>query len=942
MSSERWAEITGLFGRALELAPDQRIEFVDSLDDEGLRREVQSLLEAHGDTSVSLENSERFFSSETLLKDEIAAGQTIDRYRIVRAIGRGGMGAVYLAERADGEYRKKVAIKVMKRGTDTDAVLRHFRNERQILADFDHPNVARLLDGGTTDNGVPYFVMENVEGETLDERVRRTGPLDGETTLTIAEQVTAALVAAEKIGLIHRDLKPANLMLMGDDDTTPVVKVIDFGIAKALSEPADQASAAQPGLWGTPAYISPEQLQHKHLDSRSDVYSLGVTLWFALTGRTPFHDQTADESLRTRAQALPLDQLKARAAPKCLIALLAAMLSFEPSARPGPLVLSRQIQQCRGRGQRNLTWTAIAALFVLFSTVVLWRVSQPIVRPINAEKAGIAVLPFADFAADNSKSFFADALQEDILVSLSKIADLKVISRNSVMPYRGTGRDLREIGRALGVNAILEGTVRREEQRAHVNAQLIRTADGAQIWAENYEDEISNAFALQRIIATQIASVLQVKLSKLERIRLGVPPTKNREAYLRFIEAKNYYEDYRRLQPDLEKAEQLYQEAINLDPNFALAYARLAQVESMYHEMYDPTPERREKARAAAREALRLQPDLPEAHMAVGLDYWRANIGTANIDYQKALDEFAIAQLGLPNDAEICGLIGQLKRHQGQWRESTAQFRRATVLDPNSIERWHRLFYNYELTHNYAAAERALDRVIALAPPVSKWRYNLHRADLNYRWKGDLDGFAHLTPPPEADPAGPHTEELFAAAVMQRHFDEAEQLLVRDSREVLSYGFLYGAPKALLLGQVYSYKGEVTRAATALKQASVSLERMLKSKPQDADVRMFLAETYARLGRKDDALREAQRAVDTIPVDRDAYLGARLEARLSEIYVLLGEIEKAVPLVQRSLATPNGLFLNEVRLHPFWDAARQDRRFAKLLTSPDTVIPVTE
>ena len=857
-------------------------------------------------------------------------------------LGRGAMGVTYRA--TDSTLQRSIALKItnIDHAPNATTARERFLREARAAAALRHPNIATVHQFGIDEeSGQCFYAMELIEGETLEERVRRKGPCDVPTVIAIAQQVAGALLAAETRGLVHRDIKPGNLMIIDDINSNPIVKIIDFGLAKALTAPIDPASATSMGFVGTPAFASPEQLGQKHLDIRSDVYSLGLTLWFALTGRTPFAGHTTDELRRARAEPLPLDQIKSIGIPKCLRVLLGSMLSLEPAARPGTASLSFRIARCRTHARRKLTAAAIAGILGIGSFLTFWIHSHP-AATVAVEPSSIAVLPFEDFSADNSKSFFTDGLQEDVLVSLSKIAELRVISRNSIMSYRGTARDLREIGRALGVNAILEGTVRRDGMRAHINTQLIRAGDGSQIWAENYDDDISNAFALQRTIATQIASALRVKLSKLESNRLEQPPTSNREAYLRFVEAKNYYEDYRRLRPDLEKAEQLYQEAINLDPNFALAYARLAQVESMYHEMYDPTPERREKARAAAREALRLQPDLPEAHMAVGLDYWRANIATGTIDYQKALDEFAIAQLGLPNDAEICGLIGQLKRHQGQWGDSTAQFYRATVLDPNSIERWHRLFYNYELTHNYGAADHALDRVIALAPPLSKWRYNLQRADLYYWWKGDLDRFAHLASPPEPDPAGPHTEELFSVAVILRHFDEAEQLLLRDSREVFSYGFLYGAPKALLLAQVYSYKGEVTRAGTALNEASALLEGTLKSKPQDADVRMFLAETYARLGRKDDALREAQRAVGTIPTDRDAYLGARLEARLSEIYVLLGEIEKAIPLVQRSLTTPNGLFLNEVRLHPFWDAARQNRRFAELLTSPDTVIPVKQ
>nr|MBA3543660.1 hypothetical protein [Chthoniobacterales bacterium] len=381
--------------------------------------------------------------------------------------------------------------------------------------------------------------------------------------------------------------------------------------------------------------------------------------------------------------------------------------------------------------RRNPSLALVGAVSVALLVSLLLVLRPRPTQKAQADEKSIAVLPFEDLSADNTNAFFASSIHEDVLVSLSKIADLKVISRNSVMQYRGTGRDLREIGRALGVKAVLEGSSRRDGRRARINVQLIKADDGAQIWAENYERDITDAFAIESDVALRIASALKANLSSLEAARLQHAPTKNGEAYLRFIEAKNLYQDYRKLQPDLDKAEHLYAEAIALDPGFALAYARLSELENVYHTMYDPSPARREKARGAARQALRLQPDLPEGHMALGLDYWRVALGADDFDYGKALEEFAIAQRGLPNDAEICGYIGRVERHQGKWAESTAHLKKAASLDPNSVEPWHRLFYNYELTKNYAAAAEALDRAIALAPVASRWRYADHRAFLH-------------------------------------------------------------------------------------------------------------------------------------------------------------------------------------------------------------------
>jgi tetratricopeptide (TPR) repeat protein len=328
--------------------------------------------------------------------------------------------------------------------------------------------------------------------------------------------------------------------------------------------------------------------------------------------------------------------------------------------------------------------------------------------------------------------------------------------------------------------------------------------------------------------------------------------------------------------------------------------------------------------------------------MALANDYWRANSSTGEIDYEKALAEFALAQRGLPNDAEIQGLIGQVERHQGKWAESTEHLKKAVSLDPNSVERWHRLFYNYELTRNYSAADEALEHTIALAPPVSRWRYGEHRAFLHMYWKGDLSEVERIPPPPQEDPAGPHTEEMWSIKIYLRKFDEAEKVVLNDTRETLSYGNLAGAPKSLLLGRTYFYQKEGAKAQAAFEAARLALERSVQATPRDPDRRMSLAEAYARLGRKDDALREARRAVEIIPESKDAYFGVWLLNDLAQIYVMVGEFDLALPIIQHSLATPAGLFAGDLRFDPVWDPIRGDPRFQNLLAQPDVVFPVNK
>jgi serine/threonine-protein kinase len=872
-------------------------------------------------------------------------------------LGRGAMGVTFRA--FDISLERPVALKIIQatpgnRGSETRE---RFMREARAAAALRHPNIATVYHFGIREEtGQCFYAMEVVEGETLDARVRRLGPLDVKTTIEIARQVTEALGAAEKNRLVHRDLKPGNLMIVspeGDgraaDCADLTVKVIDFGVAKALTETTDPSTLTRGGFVGTPAFASPEQWNGAPIDVRSDIYSLGATLWFLLTGHLLFSGPDGQQIReRARSASLPIEQLKAAHVPARLISLLLSMLAFEPAARPGTRALATKLEGISaqialgGRRARRFAVAAGLLILLLAGTLVVfrpWRGNQALESTL--EKS-IAVLPFEDLSDDKQNSGFASGVHEDVLVSLSRIADLKVISRNSVMQYRGIGRDLREIGRALGVNAFLEGTVRRDGTRARINVQLIRAADGAQIWAENYDREIKDAFAIQSEVALRIASALRARLSSLETARLQAAPTKSSEAYLRFIEAKNLYADYRKLQPDLDKAEGLYQEAITLDPGFALAYARLSQLHNIYYELYDTTPARREKARAAAHEALRLQPDLPEGHLALALDYWRPNANTGEIDYEKALAEFSLAQQGLPNDAEIYGFIGQVERHQGKWTESTAHLKKSVSLDPNSVERWHRLFYNYELTRNYASAAVALERTIALAPPEDRWTYEWHRAFLNFFRNGDLSEIERVPPPPPNDVGRAHTEEMFGFKMLLRKYDEAEKILLSDRREIFWWGNMHGAPKSLFLGRLYSRSGQRAKAQAQYEAARVFLEQAIAARPRDADAHINLAEAYAGLGRKNDAIGAARHATEIIPESKDPWYGAGVLSDLAQIYVTVGEFDLALPIIEHCLATVSPIFRSQLRFQPAWDPLRNDPRFQELIARPDVVIPVGE
>jgi len=568
---------------------------------------------------------------------------------------------------------------------------------------------------------------------------------------------------------------------------------------------------------------------------------------------------------------------------------------------------------------------ALALIGLLVSALIGYFVFSRV--PARRLDKSIAVLPFANFSDDPANAFFADGIQDDVLTNLAKIGALKVISRTSVMPYRGQTPNIREIGKALNVATILEGSVRREGKRVRINVQLIDAVTDKHLWAQVYDRELTDVFAIQSELAQEIASALKATLSSDEQQRIERKPTENGEAYLLYLEAHELFGRPDRHHDDLARVAELYEKAIQLDPSFALAHARLAQVESWSYYAVEPVASRARKARAAANEAVRLQPDLSETHLALGYVLYYVDR-----DYEGALKEFAIARRGLPNDPGVFRAMAAIQRRQGKWEESSANYEKAVLLDPKDPILLENMGMNYFAIRDYAAAAKIFDRAIQAAPDTFTIREL--RARVDFHAKGDLRPMQELlaTWPENVDPNGTITLARFNLKMSERKFDELIGILERSPAEKSRGETSAPLSKSFLLATVYAQKKDEAKAKASYEDARVRAENAVRESPEDGPRHALLGLIYAGLGRCEEAMAEGRRAVELLPEHKDAFDGPILAISRARISMMCGDFDTALALLDRSLQTPSGVTLQELRLDPVWDALRGDPRFQQMLT----------
>ncbi len=849
-------------------------------------------------------------------------------------LGRGSMGITYRA--LDTNLQLPVALKVIDFSVAGQEInWERFLREARAAARLRHPHVVSVLYYGVARDGQCYYAMELVEGETLAERVRRSGPLPVTDALEVIAQVASALQAVEKQGLVHRDLKPANLMLL--KDTGLSVKVIDFGLAKSIStqEPSDRIT--HDGFIGTPAFASPEQFSHEKIDQRSDYFSLGSTLFYLLTGSPPFKADQICELPEQMIHREPLiAQLKAARIPSQVRKLVDSLLSAAPEDRPqSGRALVEAIAKCQraiAKTKRIGSKTAIIAGLGLLIVAMLFFFQSGIFTKDSTAKS-IAVLPFNNLSSASDDSYFVDGVQDDILTDLAKIADLQVISRGSVQGYRNpANRPLpREIGQALHVRYLLNGSVQREGSRIRVTAQLEEAQTGRELWAERYDGELTDVFAIQAELAEGISHELRAKLSTAEKSSLSEIPTRDLAAYELYLHAKeliaNYDEQTQSAEP-FYSGVRLLEEAVNRDPGFALAWAMLAKAnDGLYWHSADHTESRRTAAENALQKALQLRPDLGEVHLEAG-----HHLSVTTRDYPAIRRELELARRTLPNSAYLFGLLASVNSRQGQWREAVQDYERASTLDPKNVHWIIGLYGIYDFHRQYEEVHRGLAETARAGASTQSIDYK--KAVLTWQEKGDTSGFHALLD----EPAGPlrasgrATLLKISAALGDRNFAKAEQILAADPKEEFEVGERRFACRDFLLGWIKKSEGDDAAAKIAFVNSRPMQLAYVQKWSDDPNPLTMLALTDAALGHTEDALSEGRQATAMQPISRDAIDGPLLAAEVAEVYAWAGERELAIKQLEMLEQVPRALTYGDLARLPDWDSLRSDPRFQKVLS----------
>jgi TolB-like protein/Flp pilus assembly protein TadD/tRNA A-37 threonylcarbamoyl transferase component Bud32 len=879
-----------------------------------------------------------------------------DRYLLEEALGRGATATVYLAQ--DLRHGRRVAVKVLHAALGQALGVERFQREIRTQARLHHPHILPLFDSGSA-AGRLYYVMPYVETGTLRERLQRQGPLSVAAAVQLGREVASAMAYAHALGVVHRDLKPENIVF------SPMGHAIlaDFGIAYAVdstpSGPGGRLTETGVAI-GTPVYMSPEQSAGDELvDGRSDQYSLAAVVYETLTLLPPFTGPNARAIFAQKLTEAPptildrrsdvspaLERVLFRALERAREARYETIAEFSTAlteacrapaqasgngvAAPGRTLAADTTAPAVRRPWR--TAAAVIALLVVLAGggLAAWRFAGSLGSAASAGPRVVAVLPFKNLGAPGDQ-YFADGLTEEITSRLAGLSGLRVISRTSADQYRASRQSVRVIGGELGADYVLEGSVRWARDgagvgRLRVTPQLIRVRDDSHLWAATYEAALGEVFRLQSEIAEQVTTALDVALRAPERAALAVGGTRNPEAYDFYLRGNDYVARGTE-RSDVLAAIDLYQRAVGLDSSFAPAFAKLARAEAaMYWFYYDHSPERLARVKRAADAAHRLTPELAEARIALGYYYY-----WGHLDYERALQEFEAARRLQPSNSDVLGAIGYVERRRGRWDAAVDRFREAIQFDPVSQQRAFDLGDTYLTLRKFPEAERQFDRTIQLAPDWAK-PYG-YKAMLYLIWKGDRQrARAVIGQAMSRVSTGRLARALMTADAISASVISSDSIFFPASDAVRADAFEADT------GAYYLFKAEAAhyRREPAIERvygdsARRWLEPQLQLQPDDAKRLVHYGLACARAGRAQDAVRAGRRALELLPPAEDAASGPFVQTYLAQIYLLTGDLDRAIATLRPLLELPSWITPGELASDPLWAPLRRHPGYAALV-----------
>jgi TolB-like protein/Flp pilus assembly protein TadD/tRNA A-37 threonylcarbamoyl transferase component Bud32 len=876
-------------------------------------------------------------------KEELTTGSTFaGRYQIIEELGKGGMGRVYKAH--DIKINEKIALKLIKPEIAEDKkTIERFSNELKLARRIRHKNVCGMFDLGE-EKGTHYITMEFIPGEDLKSLIRRIGQLPIGKSISIAKQICEGLAEAHRSGVVHRDLKSNNIMI----DKEGYARIMDFGIARSL----DAKGITDAGVMiGTPEYMSPEQVEGKEVDQRSDIYSLGVILYEMVTGRVPFEGKTPftigmkhkgetpqnpkelntqilDDLNHVILRCLEKEKSKRYQSTEELRSDLGNIEKGMPATEVTvPAEKPMTSKEVTVTFKKNWLWASVlfAVVILIGIGILLLRREKP-VMPAE-EHQMLVVLPFENLGPPGDE-YFADGITEEITSRLAAFWELGVISRSSAIRYKKTEKTIKEIGVELGVDFVLEGTVRwdrspEDRGRVRVTPQLIRVADDTHLWSDRYDREIKDIFTVQSDIAEQVIRQIDITLLKSFQSSQKVQPTKNLEAYDLYLRGLKELGS-EPLEPEYRDAIRTFEQAVAFDPEFALAYTKLSHCHSrMYHHGYDRTETRKKKAFELSMKALEIEPELAEAHISLAQYYY-----FCNKDYDKALEEFSVVERILPGDERVLMFVGYILRRQGHFDESLAKLKKALQLNPVNIELNNNIAWLLLFLRDYEEADNYYRRSLSLAPDNQVAYQEL--AFYSLLWKADLDESKKII---EKMPKDENPQSLWywiELDIIERNYQKALDRLDSTSLKTVAYQSVY-KPIEQYIGQIYFLMNEPKLSRINYDTARIHLEEKIREQPDDSRIHSSLGIVYAMLGRKEDALREGKLGVDLYPISKDALVGPSRIEDLAQIYTILGMFDEAINHLDHLLSTPCLLSESLLKLHPKWDPLRDHPGFKQLI-----------